>query len=67
MIRFNKDTQVLLFDGARRGKPHWVLYPVYCWSVLVPLPKNRRPNIFSNGCTSVDARWDHRDYWQLLT
>lgn len=47
MIRFSQNTQVLLFDGARRGKKqHWVLYPVCCWSVLVPLPRNRQLNIF---------------------
>lgn len=43
---FEKDTPVLRFTYGKDPKARWVLWPVFAWRVVAPVPKERKLNLF---------------------
>lgn len=43
---FNKDTPVLRLTFGKDSTAKWVLWPVFAWRVVAPIPKERKLNLF---------------------
>ncbi len=43
---FDKDTPVLRLTRGKDSRARWVLWPVYAWRVVAPVPKERTLNLF---------------------
>lgn len=43
---FKKDTPVLRFNFGKIPNVRWVLWPVFSWRVVAPVPKERKLNLF---------------------
>ena len=43
---FEKDTPVLRLDYGKDPNARWVLWPVFAWRVVAPVPKERKLNLF---------------------
>lgn len=43
---FEKDTPVLRFNYGKDPNARWVLWPVFAWRVVAPVPKERKLNLF---------------------
>ncbi len=43
---FDKDTPVLRLTRGKDPRARWVLWPVYAWRVVAPVPKERTLNLF---------------------
>lgn len=43
---FEKDTPVLRFNYGKDPNARWVLWPVFVWRVVAPVPKERKLNLF---------------------
>lgn len=45
---FEKDTPVLRFNHGKDPNVRWVLWPVFAWRVVAPVPKEARLNLFQH-------------------
>ena len=43
---FEKDTPVLRLNYGKDPNARWVLWPVFAWRVVAPVPKERKLNLF---------------------
>lgn len=43
---FGRDTPVLCLKFGKNPKVPWVLWPVFAWRVVAPVPKERKLNVF---------------------
>jgi hypothetical protein len=43
---FEKDTPVLRLNYGKDPNARWVLWPVFAWRVVAPVPKDRKLNLF---------------------
>lgn len=43
---FERDTPVLRFDQGKVPDVRWVLWPVFAWRVVAPVPKERKLDLF---------------------
>lgn len=43
---FEKDTPVLRLTSGKDPRVRWVLWPVFAWRVVAPVPKARKLNVF---------------------
>ena len=46
MASFDKETPVLRLTHGKDPQARWVLWPVYAWRVVAPVPKERTLNLF---------------------
>jgi len=46
MASFDKDTPVLRLTHGKDPQARWVLWPVFAWRVVAPVPKERKLNLF---------------------
>ena len=45
-LLFEKNTPVLRFNYGKDPNVRWVLWPVFVWRVVAPIPKERKLNLF---------------------
>lgn len=45
---FDKNTSILRFNYGKDHSARWVLWPVFVWRVVAPVPKDRKLNLFQS-------------------
>lgn len=53
MASFDKHTPVLRLTHGKDPKARWVLWPVFAWRVVVPIPKQRTLNMFQRAALGL--------------
>lgn len=50
---FEKDTPVLRLNHGKDPNAKWVLWPVFVWRVVAPVPKDRKLNLFQRAALGL--------------
>lgn len=45
-LYFEKDTPVIRLNFGKVPSVRWVLWPIYAWRIVAPVPKDRKLNVF---------------------
>ncbi|RDV36435.1 hypothetical protein DV096_18440 [Bradymonadaceae bacterium TMQ3] len=51
--RFDRDTPVIRFQFGKDPNARWVLWPVFAWRVVAPVPKARSLNVFQHAVLNL--------------